>query len=226
MPLMDSRILHWLNYKYDATGYLHWGWNQWTDNPYLDPDIHIGDGWHVYPVKNGVLNSLRWEEMRNGIQDYEYFRMLENKIKTLKDSLGSRFAWIDPKQRGKEIAGNVVMGFAEHSDDPHVLYQAKMQVIKEIMDLDVSPLLYVQTNPLVNSTLTNHSSVEVYGWTEPGTKIIINGTEIPVSKQGLFLEQLGGDFIDPGKIHLGKRIIIQASNAKGSKEIVRDFLVK
>ena len=31
MPVMDSRILHWLNYKYDATGYLHWGWNQWTD---------------------------------------------------------------------------------------------------------------------------------------------------------------------------------------------------
>ena len=70
VPLIDSRIMHWLNYKYDATGYLHWGWNQWTDNPYQDPDIHIGDGWHVYPVKDGVLNSLRWEEMRNGIQDY------------------------------------------------------------------------------------------------------------------------------------------------------------
>jgi hypothetical protein len=226
MPVIDSRILHWLNYKYDATGYLHWGWNQWTDNPYLDPDIHIGDGWHVYPVKNGVLNSLRWEEMRNGIQDYEYFWMLENKITKLKESLGSRFSWIDPKQRGKEIAGKVVMGFAEHTDDPQVLYQAKMQIIKELMDFEVSPKIYVQTNPLENSTLTNNSSVEVYGWTEPGTKIIMNGTEIPVSKQGLFLEQLGGEFIDPSKITLGKRITIKATNQNGSKEITRDFFVK
>jgi hypothetical protein len=226
MPVMDSRILHWLNYKYDATGYLHWGWNQWTDNPYIDPDIHIGDGWHVYPVKGGVLNSLRWEQMRNGIQDYEYFWMLENKIKSLKDSLGSRFAWIDPKQRGKEIAGRVVMGFAEHTDNPEVLYSAKYEIIKELLEFNTSPRIYVQTNPVENSSFTNHSSVEVYGWTEPGTRIVINGKEIPVSREGLFIEQFGGDFIDPTKIHLGSIIRIQASNAKASKEIVRDFNIK
>jgi hypothetical protein len=219
MPVMDSRIMHWLNYRYNVTGYLHWGWNQWTENPYLDADIHIGDGWHVYPAKNGVLNSLRWEQMRNGIQDYEYFRMLENKIKTLKDSLGSRFAWIDPKQRGKEIAGNVVMGFAEHTNDPQVLYKAKMQIINELLNFDTSPGIYVQTNPLENSSFTSQSSVEVYGWTEPGTKIVINGKKIPVSKQGLFMEQFGLTAND-------NVIRVQASNVEGSKEIVRDFVVK
>ena len=96
--------------------------------PFRKPDIHIGDGWHVYPAKNGVLNSLRWEQMRNGIQDYEYFWMLEDKIKALKDSLGSRFPWIDPKQRGKEIAGNVVMDFAEHSDDPGCCIRQKWKL--------------------------------------------------------------------------------------------------
>jgi hypothetical protein len=219
MPVIDSRILHWLNYRYDATGYLHWGWNQWTENPYLDPDIHIGDGWHVYPVKNGVLNSLRWEEMRNGIQDYEYFWMLENKIKALKDSLGSRFSWIDAKQRGKEIASNVVMDFAEHTDDPLVLYKAKMQIIRELLDFDKSPRIYVQTNPLVNSYLTDGSSVEVFGWTEPGTKILVNGEELPVSQQGLFLEKFG--------LTLDNNVIrVQASNGNGSKEIIRNFVVK
>jgi hypothetical protein len=219
MPVMDSRILHWLNYKYDATGYLHWGWNQWTENPYLDPDIHIGDGWHVYPVKDGVLNSLRWEQMRNGIQDYEYFWMLENKIKILKDALGSRFAWIDPKQRGKEIASNVVMEFAKHTDDPQVLYKAKMEIIRELLDFDKSPMIYVQTNPKVNSSFTDGSSVEVFGWTEPGTKIVVNGKELPVSKQGLFLEQ----FTMSTNLNF---IQVQASNAKGTKEIVREFIVK
>ena len=131
MPLIESRILHWLNYKYDATGYLHWGWNMWhTGNPFNDVGMHVGDGWHVYPVKDGLLNSLRWEQMRNGIQDYEYFWMLENRIRCLKDSLGSRFTWIDPTQRGKEIASRVVMNIKDHTQDPTVLYQSKKQVIR------------------------------------------------------------------------------------------------
>jgi hypothetical protein len=85
LPIMNTRIIHWLNYKYDATGYLHWGWNQWEEDPFKDVGMHIGDGWHVYPAKDGVLNSLRWEQMRNGIQDYECFRMLEENIKALRD---------------------------------------------------------------------------------------------------------------------------------------------
>jgi hypothetical protein len=226
MPLMDSRILHWLNYKYDAVGYLHWGWNQWNEDPFQDVGMHIGDGWHVYPDRNGVLNSLRWEQMRNGIQDYEYFRMLEDRIRALKDSLGSGFAWIDPTQRSKEIAGTVVMNLVDHSDDPQLLYKARREVIRELLDFDTSPRIYVQTDPKVNATLTNHSSVAVFGWTEPGTKIVVNGQEIPVSDEGLFLEQFGGEFIDTTKIKLGDRILVQASNQNGSKEIVRDFLIE
>jgi hypothetical protein len=226
MPLMDSRILHWLNYKYDAIGYLHWGWNQWNEDPYQDVGMHFGDAWHVYPVREGVLNSLRWEQMRNGIQDYEYFWMLEDKISALKDSLGSRFSWIDPTRRSKEIAGRVVMNLVEHSDDPQLLYQAKREVIRELLEFDTSPRIYVQTDPVENSSLTNHSSVAVFGWTEPGTKIVVNGQEIPVSEDGLFLEQFGGDFIDTTKISLGDKITVQASNPNGSKEIIRDFLIK
>jgi hypothetical protein len=218
MPVMNSRIMHWLNYRYGITGYLHWGWNQWTENPYVNPDIHIGDGWHVYPVKDGVLNSLRWEQMRNGIQDYEYFWMLENKITNLKDSLGSRFSWIDPKQRGKEIAGEVVSGFAEHTDDPEVLYAAKMKLINELLDFEKSPGIYIQTNPVEGSCFTDRSSVEIRGWTEPGTLITINGREVPVSKQGLFLEQINMS----SKEDL---IRVQATGSKGHREIVRKFNV-
>jgi hypothetical protein len=219
MPLMDCRIMHWLNYKYDATGYLHWGWNQWNEDPYKDVGMHIGDAWHVYPVKDGVLNSIRWEQMRNGIQDYEYFWMLEQKISALKDSLGSRFDWMDPARRGKEIAGRVVMSLAEHSEDPRVLNRAKKEVIRELLEFDTAPGIYVQTDPVENTTLTNRSTVAVFGWTEPGTKIVVNGKELPVSRQGLFLEQF---HLSPG----GNKIVVQASNPEGSKEIIRDFNIQ
>ena len=219
MPLIDTRIMHWLNYKYDANGYLHWGWNQWSEDPFSEVGMHIGDGWHVYPAKDGVLNSLRWEQMRNGIQDYECFLMLEKKIEALKDSLGSRFSWIDPKQRSKEINSRVIKGFVEKSDDPKVLYKAKLEVIKELMDFDTSPRIYVQTDPVEGSDMTSRSSIEVFGWAEPGTKIVVSGQTLPVSNQGLFL----------GKVIMSSKnpnILVQANNEKKMKEILRNFTVK
>lgn len=226
MPLIDSRIMHWLNYKYDAKGYLHWGWNAWNENPFHETGKHIGDGWHVYPTKNGVMNSLRWEQMRNGIQDYECFLMLEKRISSLKDSLGAKFKWIDPKHRSKEILDQVVKGFTEKSNDPDIFYKAKQELLKELLEFDISPMIYFQTEPAAGSILTEHSSVAAYGWTEPGTKVIINGNEIPVNNDGLFLTQFGGDFIDKRKLPLGNKITIIAINEKGKKEINRIFIIK
>ena len=37
VALIESRILHWLNYRYGLNGYLHWGWNVWTDDPLAPP---------------------------------------------------------------------------------------------------------------------------------------------------------------------------------------------
>lgn len=221
MPVMDNRILHWLNYRYDLSGFLHWGWNQWTEDPYAKVGMHIGDGWHVYPVKEGVLNSLRWEQMRNGLQDYEYCWMLEKRVEALKDSLGSRFQWIEPKQRPKEIAGQVVMDLMNHTQDPEVLYRAKRELIEELLAFDTSPMIYVQTNPPVNSTGVKGQSylVELLGWTEPGTKIVANGEKIPVDKQGLFLWNFS---LSEDK----NSIIVNAGNELGSKEIVREFVIE
>ena len=217
MPLIDSRLLHWINYRYDLAGYLHWGWNQWTDDPYNDPGIHLGDAYHVYPVKEGVLNSLRWEEMRNGIQDYEYLKLLENKVRNLKDSLGSRFSWIDPAQRGKEIASQVIMDFKEHSDDPVVLVRAKKNMINEIIDFNSSPRVYIQTNPIEHGKIINRSVVELLGWTEPGIEITVNGVKVPVFADGLFMER----YI----IYKGGKLEIKARNGKDEKVMIRNFNV-
>ena len=220
MPVIDSRILHWINYKYDLSGYLHWGWNQWTDEPFLEVGQHLGDGWHVYPVRNGLLNSLRWEQMRNGIQDYELLWMLEDKITALKDSLGYAFSWIDPKQRGREIAGRVVMELDKHTNDPDVLYQARKEMIMEILECNTSPMIYVQTSPKENSIQkASEYLTEVYGWTDPGTHITVNGKEIPVSEQGLFMINVA--------LELGENSVqVVAINSRGSKEIIRHFSVQ
>ncbi len=85
LPLMKTRLLHWINFCYGITGYLHWGYNQWTaDDPFTKttrphggpPYLPAGDPWIVYPGDDGPLDSIRFEAMRDGIDDHELLSQL------------------------------------------------------------------------------------------------------------------------------------------------------
>jgi len=217
VALIESRILHWLNYRFGLKGYLHWGFNHWTDDPFEAPGQHRGDGWHVYPKKDGLLCSLRWEQMRNGIQDYEYFWMLEDKIAQIKAGLGENLSMIDPSRRPVEIASRVVRTMSDFSRNPQVLYAAKKQVVDELLDLDRSPGLIVQTNPMEHSAVANDCAIDLHGWAEPGTRIRVNGRELPVSQDGLFMENVS--------LSRDHTIVVEAEHEKGRKKIVRSFEV-
>ena len=217
VPLIQSRTMHWLNYRFGLTGYLHWGFNMWTNDPFEAPGQHCGDGWHVYPTKGGLLDSLRWEQMRNGIQDYEYFRLLEEKVRQMQKGMSQRVsALIDPSQRGVEIAAGVVRTTDDYSNDPNVLYAAKRQIIDESLGLDQSPRMMVQTNPIEHSRVADGASIDVHGWVEPGARITINGTDIPVADDGLFLENI--------PLSSRKTITIDARSPHARKQAVRRFL--
>jgi len=217
VPLIESRILHWLNYRFGLKGYLHWGFNHWTDDPFAAPGKHRGDGWHVYPKKDGLINSLRWEQMRNGIEDYEYMWMLEEKIRTMKNARGEHLSMIEPSRRPVEIASLVVKTINDYNRNPDALYAAKKQIINELLDLDKAPRLIVQTEPLEHSTVANDCSIGVFGWAEPETKIVVNGREMPLWPEGLFMEN----------VHLSRdnTIVIEAEHKEGKKRIVRSFEV-
>ncbi|MFA6609658.1 MAG: glycoside hydrolase domain-containing protein [Candidatus Omnitrophota bacterium] len=76
--LLKTRILHWINFRYGLTGYLHWGYNWWSKDPFSDVEprqgdicLPPGDNAIVYPGKKGIVRSIRWEMMRKGIEDHE-----------------------------------------------------------------------------------------------------------------------------------------------------------
>jgi hypothetical protein len=90
--LLKTRLLQWFNFRYDLTGFLHWGGNYWSPNPVLDTQPLLGEGWRteiippgdafiVYPDKEheSILSSIRLEAMRESIEDYELLRLLEKK---------------------------------------------------------------------------------------------------------------------------------------------------
>lgn len=81
-PLLNTRLLHWGNYRYNLTGYLHWGYFYCseTQDPFeqtsRSPGLPAGDTHIVYPGKDGPLLSLRWLQMKCGTEDYEILRAL------------------------------------------------------------------------------------------------------------------------------------------------------
>jgi len=89
-PLIKTRLLHWLNFQQNLTGFLHWGGNYWTPQPVKNtqPVINMnetylppGDAFIVYPDREhlSLFSSIRLEVMREGIEDCELLRSLEKR---------------------------------------------------------------------------------------------------------------------------------------------------
>ena len=81
---MSMRTWGWIAWKYKLDGLLYWAVNYWSDKPYDEPNSQgkfMGDGTLFYPGKplgiNGPISSFRMKAFRRGLQDYEYFQILE-----------------------------------------------------------------------------------------------------------------------------------------------------
>lgn len=62
-------------------GFLHWAYNSWVENPLTDSRFRTwpaGDTYIVYPE---ARSSIRFERLREGIQDIEKVRILRNEFK-------------------------------------------------------------------------------------------------------------------------------------------------
>lgn len=91
-PSARNRIMGTLLYHYDCEGFLHWGFNfyysQFSRDIDLDPykdtsagkGFASGDSFLVYPGKNGPEDSIRYEVLREGLQDLRALRALESVI--------------------------------------------------------------------------------------------------------------------------------------------------
>ncbi len=126
LPLIKTRLLHWINFRYGATGYLHWGFNLWAGSDYRDlgggdpfEEVSVrglpgGDPWIVYPKEGGVLPSIRLEAMRDGIEDYELLKMLE--------------AW-NPKA-AQELVRDVVYDFKTYDINVATFRQTRRRLLE------------------------------------------------------------------------------------------------
>ena len=91
MPLARTRALGLILYKYNLSGFLHWGYNFWfkryskgSIDPFKETDaggeFPAGDSFLVYPGDDGPLDSIRYEVLREGFQDHQALILLETLI--------------------------------------------------------------------------------------------------------------------------------------------------
>ncbi|MGA2617227.1 MAG: DUF4091 domain-containing protein [Thermoguttaceae bacterium] len=79
-PLLKTRLLHWYNFKFGLTGFLHWGYNAQLPPADAPEVIMDGDANLVYKDAAGYpVPSIRQEAMRDGIEDYELLKVAEGK---------------------------------------------------------------------------------------------------------------------------------------------------
>ncbi len=80
-PAVESQLIPWLALKYNTDGYLRWAYNNWTKDPFKNPVfIHNqGDDYQTYPGEKGPMSSIRWELLKEGIEDFELFNIVKQK---------------------------------------------------------------------------------------------------------------------------------------------------
>jgi hypothetical protein len=222
-PLLKTRVLHWIAYGEGLDGYLHWGLNHFVaDDPFSEAaqtgGLPPGDPAVCYPAADGYLGSLRWSAMRDGLQDYETLRVLEDRLLAVKERLGDAGRRLDPRRRPLEICRRVVRGFREYTRSPAVLLDARRAAAEEIEAIDRGPLLAVQTSPLDGEPVPGWPRVaNLWGVAEPGTEVKVGGRPVAsITEKGVFFEAL---FLGDGQVE----VAVEAKKGERAARAVRRF---
>ncbi len=127
LPLIKVRLLQWLDFRYGFTGFLHWGGDYWTPKPQLDTQPVIddnaellpsGDAFIVYPDREHltVRSSIRFEAMRESIEDYEMLRALAARDRDAAD----------------QICASAVSSFTDYVRDPAAFRRIEQRLMEAL----------------------------------------------------------------------------------------------
>lgn len=148
-PGAAHRVLFWQTFGRKSEGLLYWGVNHWPDfcGRTMDPlppekkwpavawndGGRDGDGYFLYPGPDGPLTSARFEIMRDGVEDYDALRLLEE----LQGEYGARFS---PKvrervQRALIVSPDLYKTMTSYPGDAQAMAERRREVNELIVEL-------------------------------------------------------------------------------------------
>lgn len=138
-PLIEARLLWWMTWRQGVTGFLYYTLNRWprqdaplgtapgSNRTSWDPasfGTANGDGCLIYPGEEGPVSSLRFENVRDGIEDFELLQML---------SAGKG----DAGAAGRRLCGRLIRSLTDFTGDPDEFMATRRQLLEELDRLAV-----------------------------------------------------------------------------------------
>ena len=113
-PGIESKLTGWFLWKYRIGGIAYYSMNNWSQNPWTNPmnANHNGDLFMLYPpspsntpIAYGSNNhrfvpSIRFELMRDSLEDYEYFYVMNGQSQPQVDGVNAPDAQVDKIVKG------------------------------------------------------------------------------------------------------------------------------
>ncbi|MCK4400943.1 DUF4091 domain-containing protein [bacterium] len=145
-PAINPRIIYWMLWKYNIDGFyettnINWWDGWWTKDPKGKIDMWK-DHWqykanaghlYVYPGKDGPINSIRWELIREGIEDYDYLAILKGEVEKLekwcrKKGITKHDDLIKENRKLLRICDTFIKSPREYTKDPQKIYSARERI--------------------------------------------------------------------------------------------------
>ena len=128
-PLIVYRVPTWINYQYNITGLLYWSTvttviEPWSNPAFAHPRHYNGGGFLFYPGLpcgiDGPVISMRMKNLRDSMEDYEYFVILER---------------LADKKTAKKIVDTISPNWWNFSKEPNEFLAAREKIAKQILKL-------------------------------------------------------------------------------------------
>ncbi len=150
-PLIASRVLFWITRKFGVEGFEYYCYNLWKDGnmsgkwpavphspqAFARSVTYNGDGNLFYPGPDGPFSSMRFENIRDGIEDWESFQVLDDFIEIFEEKAKRDKAFLSKGNRellesAKKISAIpdevTKMDFISWTWEPEVLIKAHMEL--------------------------------------------------------------------------------------------------
>jgi hypothetical protein len=132
-PPIVYRIPLWINKQYNIKGLLYWTTTGWYNDkgPWLEPWLGPyperyanGGGLLIYPGKeagfDGPVSTIRLKNIRDGLEDYEYFAILEK---------------MGQKKFVKEMVDSIAPKWWDFTTDGEALLKIREELARKISEL-------------------------------------------------------------------------------------------
>lgn len=135
-PAIHHRLIPWMCWKYGASGLLYWCVNYWKADPWVNPatfaDDQNGNGVLLYPSPQGPVTSIRLENLRDGIEDYEYLYTLRGLLQRAQERVGLDPGLLQEARRLISIDASLIASLGKYTDDAGRLINYRNTVAETI----------------------------------------------------------------------------------------------